>query len=65
MKLHPQLVEKMLNYVDNLGGHKDNTKLRTLFNAMDFTPYTRESGETILVETSDYLKALEEAARNK
>jgi hypothetical protein len=66
MRLHPQLVEKLLNYVQNLGGHKDDAKLRAVFLNMDFTPYTRESsGEVILVETAEYLKKLEEAARNK
>lgn len=65
MKLHPELVNKMLNYVENLGGHKDNTKLKTAFRSMDFTAYTRENGEVVLVETSEYLKQLQEASRNK
>lgn len=66
MKLHPKVVAKILNYVQNLGGHKDDTKLRKVLETMEFSPYTRKAtNDTVLVETADYVKELQNIQRNQ
>lgn len=64
MKMHSQLIDKLLNLVDNFGGHQNNAKLRKALAEMDMTPYTRENTETILVDTEEYLKKVEEFNRS-
>ncbi len=64
MRLHQTVVAKVLNAFQNLGGHSDDTKLRKFLETMDLSAYTRkESGETILVETKEYLKEIDKAGR--
>ena len=61
MTLHPNAFEKVLYYFDLFSGYETEQKLRHALTNLDFTPYERKfggGGETILVLTEDYAKAL-------
>lgn len=60
MKLHPTVVAKILNLVENYGGHSDHRKLKERIEGLDFTPYEQKTGnqDIILVLTEDYMKQL-------
>jgi hypothetical protein len=58
MKLHVTVIKKLLNIYANYGGFQNETKLRQQLENIDLTPYERkESEETILVTTEDYINA--------
>jgi len=61
MKLHPSVVEKILQLYQNYGGHKDEKRLRDHLSGVDLTPYERKTGaqDIVLVLTEDYFKALQ------
>lgn len=62
MSLHPKAFEKIMYYFDLFSGYDTEQKLRKSISALEFTPYERKfggSGETILVLTEDYAKALQ------
>lgn len=61
MKLHPSVVEKLINLFQNYGGHPEENKLRTQLNTLDLTIYERKTGnqDMILVLTEDYVKSLQ------
>ncbi len=66
MKLHKQTVDKLMNIFENYGGHSSNTKLRKIIEEMDFTEYTQKtSGNTVLVETQEYVKAEQKLKGNR
>jgi hypothetical protein len=59
MKLHPSVIEKLINVYTNFGGFSNERKLREQLERVDLTPYekkTSNQGEIILVLTEDYLK---------
>jgi len=61
MRLHISVVNKLLELVQNYGGHEHDHKLRAKFTELDLTPYERQSTqnqEVILVLTEDYVKQL-------
>lgn len=62
MALHPNAFEKIMYYFDLFSGYDTESKLRNSLTNMDFTPYERKlgesKGETLLVLTEDYTKAL-------
>lgn len=51
MKLHATLVEKLLHLFETYGGHKNESKLRSMLQQLDLSEYERQSGEKILVLT--------------
>ena len=63
MKLHKSVVDKLIGWCTNYGGHSNETKLANLFQELRVTPYVR-SGESpskesmVLVETQQYLLEL-------
>lgn len=57
MKLHSTAIEQLLKAYDTWGGYRENTKLKSALDKLDFSVYQRADGEAILVMTSD----LEEA----
>ena len=62
MSLHPKAFEKIMYFFDLYSGYDTEQKLRNCLSTMDFTPYERKwngNGETILVLTEDYTKALQ------
>lgn len=62
MTLHPKAFEKIMYFFDLYSGYDTEQKLRHAITNIDFTPYERKSGgggETILVLTEDYAKALQ------
>ena len=62
MSLHPKAFEKIMYFFDLFSGYETEAKLRHSLSNLDFTPYERKlggSGETILVLTEDYAKALQ------
>jgi hypothetical protein len=63
MALHPKAFEKIMYYFDLFSGYETEQKLRNCLSTMDFTPYERKlgenKGETILILTQDYTKALQ------
>lgn len=56
MRLHSTLIEKLVRVFTTYGGHKDEKKLREELSKIDIGTYTRMSGETILVDSSDLTK---------
>lgn len=61
MRLHVSVVNKLLELVQNYGGHEYDHKLRVKLTELDLTPYERQSTvsqEVILVLTEDYVKQL-------
>ena len=62
MTLHPNAFEKIMYFFDLFSGYDTEAKLRHSISNLDFTPYERKlgenRGETILVMTEDYMKAL-------
>jgi hypothetical protein len=61
MKLHPSIIEKLLNIYTNYGGFSNERKLKEQLANLDFTVYERKSTanqELILVLTEDYVKKL-------
>jgi hypothetical protein len=63
MTLHPKAFEKIMYFFDLYSGYDTEAKLRHSLVNMDFTPYERKlgggKGESILVLTEDYAKALQ------
>jgi hypothetical protein len=62
MALHAKAFEKIMYNFDLYSGYDTEHKLRAAVNSLDFTPYERKfngGGETILVLTEDYTKALQ------
>ena len=62
MTLHPKAFEKIMYYFDLYSGYDTEQKLRSSISSLEFTPYERKlggTGETILVLTEDYAKALQ------
>jgi len=62
MALHPKAFEKIMYYFDLYSGYDTEQKLRNSISNLEFTPYERKlggTGETILVLTEDYAKALQ------
>lgn len=60
MKLHQNVIEKLIHIYENYGGHVNNAKLRAQLNALDLSAYERKTGEqdVVLVLTEDMMKAL-------
>jgi len=60
MKLHPNVVEKLIYLYENYGGHLNNTKLRAHLQNIDLSAYERKTGEqdVVLVLTEEMMKAL-------
>jgi len=60
MKLHTQVVEKLIYLFENYGGHLNNNKLRVKLEELDLSAYERKTGgqDVILVLTEDLAKAL-------
>ena len=48
MRLHPSVVEKVLYWCTNYGGHKDETRLVGMVNSLRVTPYLRTQTESAL-----------------
>lgn len=62
MKLHPSVIEKLLNIYVNYGGFSNETKLRQQLNKLDLTVYERKTTlnqEMVLVLTEDYVNKLQ------
>jgi len=60
MKLHPNVIEKLINIYENYGGHVNNLKLRTQLQNLDLSAYERKTGEqdVVLVLTEEMIKAV-------
>lgn len=60
MKLHPNVIEKLIHIYENYGGHLSNGKLRAQLQGLDLSAYERKTGEqdVVLVLTEDMMKAL-------
>lgn len=65
MKLHSSVVEKLVQLVQNYGGHEHEHRLREKFKDLDLTPYerTQANQDIILVLTEDYMKQLANSGR--
>jgi len=61
MKLHPSVVEKIVNLAINYAGHSTNAKLIEEITKLDFTVYQKKTSDqqSVLVLTEDYIKALQ------
>jgi hypothetical protein len=60
MKLHPNVIDKLIYLYENYGGHLNNTKLRAHLQNIDLSAYERKTGEqdVVLVLTEEMMKAL-------
>ena len=63
MALHPKAFEKIMYFFDLYSGYDTEQKFRSSISRLEFTPYERKlgdgKGESILVLTEDYAKALQ------
>jgi len=61
MKLHPSVIEKLINLFQNYGGHPEENKLKNHLVNLDLTIYERKTGnqDMVLVLTEDYVKSLQ------
>ena len=55
MKMHPTVIERLLNIYDRYGGYRENTKLRQRLVELDLDIYQQQTGEkkSFLVLTED------------
>ena len=55
MKIHPTVIEKLIEIYTNYGGFKEETRLRNELSKLDLTEYTQQTGgqRTFLVLTED------------
>jgi hypothetical protein len=60
MRLHPNVVDKLIYLYENYGGHLNNTKLRAHLQNLDLSAYERKTGEqdVVLVLTEEMMKAI-------
>lgn len=60
MKLHPNVIDKLIYLYENYGGHLNNGKLRAHLQNIDLSAYERKTGEqdVVLVLTEEMMKAL-------
>ena len=60
MKLHTQVIEKLIYLYENYGGHLNNGKLKAKLEELDLSAYERKTGgqDVILVLTEDLKRAL-------
>lgn len=56
MKLHHSLIDRLVRIYETYGGYRDEHRLKAELENIDLSEYTRQSGETILVETSELQK---------
>ena len=59
MKLNNGAVKKLLELYRSYSGHTHESKLKNAFFNLDFTPYTTSTGESILILTEEYMRALQ------
>lgn len=59
LKLHKDVLDKVMNYITLYSGHSTNQKLKMELAKLDLTPYERQNGEGILVLTETYLSKLQ------
>lgn len=58
MKLHPTLVQKLIEVYTINSGWAGEEKLKKALNMLDLTVYTQQDGTQILVDTTEYNKRL-------
>jgi hypothetical protein len=58
MKLHPSMIEKLVEVYTVNSGWSGESKLKEALSKVDFTVYTQQDGTEILVDTEQYHKAL-------
>lgn len=58
MKLHPSLIQKLIEVYTINSGWAGEEKLKKALNNLDFTVYTQQDGNQILVDTVEYNKRL-------
>lgn len=63
MKLHINTVETMLASVRNLGGNKNNERLKNFLDTLPLTIYTKKDGTPILVETERLVEDLRKVGK--
>ena len=65
MKLHPSVIDKLINLFENFGGQVDNKNLRAKLLELSLMEYTRKTGklDTVLVLTEDFAKVLKNSPK--
>jgi hypothetical protein len=53
MRLHTTVIEKLVRLYETYGGHRNESKLKSMLQEIDLSEYERQSGEKILVMTGD------------
>lgn len=53
MKLHSSLIDKLIKIYETHSGHRNETRLRNVLAALDVSEYQRQTGEKIVVDSSD------------
>lgn len=51
MKLHATVIDKIVHLYETYGGHRNESKLRSMVAELDLSEYERQSGEKVLVMT--------------
>lgn len=61
MKMHTNVIGKLLEMYRSYSGHSNESKLRNAFSSLDLTPYEVVSrGEAIVVLTKEYFEKLQQ-----
>jgi 2C-methyl-D-erythritol 2,4-cyclodiphosphate synthase len=61
MKMHTNVIGKLLEMYRSYSGHSNESKLRAAFSSLDLTPYEVVSrGEAIVVLTKEYFEKLQQ-----
>lgn len=61
-KLHVTTIDKLLHVFETYGGHRQESKLRSVLTELDLTEYVRENGEKVLVMTDQLNEEKEKVA---
>lgn len=63
MKLHHTAIEKIVQICTTYAGSPNESKIKNILAALDFTPYERklnEQQDIVLVTTEDFVNALKD-----
>lgn len=59
MKFESHGLQKLLYMYNMYSGHSNEAKMRNALSSMSFKPYTRSSGETVIILEEHYMQVLQ------
>jgi len=58
MRLHHTTVNELIRLFTTYGGYTNEKKLRQVLATLNLSAYTQQSGESVIVPTKDFEKAI-------